>query len=210
VSRKKSSKPTGVVFLNSVQAVELLHNNACRYDEVVSGGLLGGINTFAYVSGNPITCFDPDGLQKMPTSGRFPGLTPLNNASFCATAFCAAGIPQGRAKIPESLRPQEGMQCTARVGSGIGATVSFNSETGLTYFGIGPQLGASLTFAGGGLTATMGDPTGFGARGSLAGGNGLLGFSGSANVTSTGASATFAPGVGSFGASVGVTFGISR
>jgi hypothetical protein len=158
VSRKKSSKPTGVVFLNSAQAVELLHTNPCRYEKDVSDGFLGGFNTYAYVSGNPITYFDSDSLQQMPTSGSFSGLTLLNNASFCATAFCAAGIPQGRAKIPESTRPQEGMQCTDRVGLGIGATVSFNSETGLTYFGIGPKLGASLTFTDEGLTAIMGDP----------------------------------------------------
>ncbi len=36
--------------------------NARRYGEVASGRLVGGLNTYAYVGGNPISFVDPTGL----------------------------------------------------------------------------------------------------------------------------------------------------
>lgn len=62
-SRKKSPTLTGAVFVLTAQALELLQENTRWYGETVSGGLLGGLNRFGYVEGNPLGAVDPLGLQ---------------------------------------------------------------------------------------------------------------------------------------------------
>jgi hypothetical protein len=173
-------------------------------------GLEGGFNTYAYVEGNPISYFDPDGLQQMPTSGRFPGLSPRTNASFCATAECAAGIPQGRARLPDSLRPTEGLQCTARAGVGpLGVTASWNSSGEVTYLGLGPQLGVSVSITGAGMTVGS-DANGLTLRGSASFGNGAFGVSAAGNASFGGSNASISRGIGTIGGSAGITIGVSR
>jgi hypothetical protein len=67
---KKNPNNAGVDFYITAQAVELHQENPHQYDELASGRLVGGLNTYAYVGGNPISFIDPEGLQA------FTGQTP--------------------------------------------------------------------------------------------------------------------------------------
>jgi hypothetical protein len=64
-STKNCSPPRRAVFFISPQSRATLQENARRYDGHASGGLLGGINTYAYVENNPLSYADPDGLQRI-------------------------------------------------------------------------------------------------------------------------------------------------
>jgi hypothetical protein len=77
-------------------------------------GIVGGFNTYGNVSGNPFSAYDLTGLRDVldAISDRVAGIPPTY-------------VPPTKIKLPESLRPTDGLSCTARLGVGlVGVTAS--------------------------------------------------------------------------------------
>ena len=121
------------------QAVELPQENDCRYDGHASDGLLGGLNRFGYVEGNPLGAVDPDGrlawfVPALITGGLtgYGAYKTTSNLNACVKscevtqgdAVQACGTPE-RADIVEASSSQRINQCKSRCtfGAAIGQLV---------------------------------------------------------------------------------------
>jgi hypothetical protein len=197
-----------VLRRNRCQTRTRPRKKACFYGAGVSGATI-----FIYVGGNPLSFIDPDGLRHNRPKWWNDMTEPKTPPGHCVTAECAAGLSPSRPTSPVGNPPvsTDGITCTARIGVGIGITASYNTSRGLTYLGAGPQAGLSVSITGGGQIWT----TGSGAQGvvvqaSGAFGNGVVGISGNSAIGAGGSTTTVSPGVGTIGASVGVTMGYRR
>ena len=106
---------TGVFYNYFRDCYDPVLGRYCQSDPI---GLEGGLNTYAYVSGNPLSYTDPTGLIAAPTGSAFPGNPNASPSGSSSGNMCVAGdtFSQCRAKCREQCY---GTPSGGRMGQGF-------------------------------------------------------------------------------------------